>query len=97
MKYYSENLLLFFAAINGHDEYIRQRTDEIIHGDIDREYLLQNAEALGVAGGIIDRLLQAEISDNDFISQMRKIMKHDIQKTVSIKSLQFCRLHSMLL
>ena len=87
MKYYSENLLLFFAAIQGHDEFIRQRTDEIIRGDIDWEYLQQNAAALGIAGGLIDRLLQAEKADNDFISQMRKIMKHEIQKTVSMLSL----------
>ena len=87
MKYIHENVLLFYASVRGHDDYILKRTVEILRRDINWDYLLNNAETLNVAGGLIDRLSQAGISNPDYMSRLQKIMEQEIQKTVSMLSL----------
>ena len=56
MTHRSENLLLFYAAVSGFDEYIAKRTGEIVRGNFDWVYLTHTAETLGVAGGLRERL-----------------------------------------
>lgn len=87
MRHRSENLLFFYAAVAGFDEYIAKRTGEIVRDGIDWVYLTHTAETLSVAGGLRERLFKAGISENEFFSRLREIMLEEIRKTTSMRSL----------
>ena len=87
MRYFSENLLLFYASMPGHDDYIINRTDEIVREGVDWQYMQSTAEALGVTGGLLERFSQAKIPPNDFITRMNDIIEKEIQRTASMLSL----------
>ena len=87
MKCRPEHMLLFLASISGHDEFIKTRISEIVRDSVDWEYLKNSAEALGVARGVLERLLQAGIIENSITSQLHKIAQHEMQKSESLSAL----------
>ncbi len=87
MKCRPENILLFFASLYGHDEFINTRTNEIVRDSVDWEYLKRSAQALGVARVVIARLLKTGIIENSFTSQLRAAAQDEIRKSESLLAL----------
>jgi len=87
MKCRPEHIILFFASVRGHDEYILSRINEFFADGLDWNYLEQTAVAFGVAGGLIGRLHQTEIHNENFIERIRNGVVNEIQKTESMISL----------
>jgi hypothetical protein len=86
MKNFVENILLFYAALPDHDNWILSRAREMLDRKADSEYLDAAAEAYGAAAGLI-ALLTAAGRRESISDTLRCAAEREASVTVSMRSL----------
>ena len=81
-----ENLLLFYASVSGHDDYIVGRCRElIVRADTDR--LVTEAVRLETAGGLAGLLSDAGCDREGVVGRLREAAVREMRVTASMKAL----------
>jgi len=88
MKNFNENKLLFYSAVQKHDDYINPMFVEILLKDFDWFYFIGKAKYLGVASGFLKRIKDSEIKLKPNIENiLKKTAEQELYKSASMLSL----------
>ncbi len=87
MKSSIEDILIFYAAVAGHDDFIDERFREAAASGFDMGRLVHGAVIRDAAGGLAWRLSRADISPGRFADDLKRSMRGGMHRAASLAGL----------